>query len=479
MKKIISMSLMVVVIVALGVMYFIQTRPEPLSPSLENEDTIVAEAVNLRLIERQEEDVLSIAFITEEETHGMFSIPNEAGGVMWRWADNYEYLLDPARAREKARPAWQLTAIHQLHENSYHLDLSEFGLDPPLTTIMVAYADGTFTNIYLGGTTTDLRHNFIMVGDDPAIYTIVSVIAQRMQGTLKDILDRTPIAFAGAAHYIKIVQPGRRTVELAIIDSTDNNDDFFMAGTGLLAMLQPFPGRGVSLHGLNVNILEPFGADFRIGDVVAVSPNDLSQFGLDKPSLEFIYHSDFGELHLMFGSVFQDENGTQIYVKMADRPHVFQADFAPIIYLIDINLFQLVDRFITLINILDVNSITIDSNDPMRQFDLQINHAEAGTTNAISPTVNGIDVPEAAFRRAYQLLIALAGDAPIEQFSPNEEPEFTVTYHRNDGVGTTVVRFFNHDANFLAVSLDDEDPWFITNRRSVELMFAELQGLIN
>jgi len=474
MKKIITLSIMFVLAITLGVLYFVQTRPE--TPSNEFQENIAElPMVNLSLIRRDESSVEGVLFIAGNgnEIYGMFPVPLETG-IMWRWGDNPEYLLDPQMAREVVRPAWELTAVAQLHENTENLDLSEFGLDPPLLTMIVNYTDSSISTIRLGSTTADRRHNFIMIDDDPAIYLIITQIAQRMQATLGDILDRTPVAFHGVANYMKIIQPNRMPVELMIIDEVDSEDDpfAFIAGTGFLAMLQPFRGRGVHLMDFNTTILEPFHG-FRIGDTVAISPPDLSPFGLDIPSLEFIYHSDFGELHLKFGYTFFDENDiSQIYVKLADRPHVFKSEFEHVSHLMDINIFHFIDRFIALIPIGDVEWVEIDAQDPSRRFNLQVNH-DLEVEHLIHPTINNVPVQESTFRSIYQHIVGLTGDAAITQFTPQVAPEYTITYHRINAANTEL-RFFIYDANFFAVSLDGEDPWFVTSRRDIELLFQRL-----
>ena len=463
---------MAIIAIVLGVVYFIQMRPD----TNNNESEIISnpvDNVNLSLIRRDESSVGGVIFIAENDVYGMFPVPLETG-IMWRWGDNPEYLLDPQMAREVVRPAWELTAIAQLHATTENLDLSEFGLDPPLLTMVVTYTDDTISTIRLGGTTADRRHNFIQIDDDPAIYLIITQIAQRMQATLGDILDRTPLAFHGAANYMKIIQPNRMPLELAVIDEVDYEDDpfAFIAGTGFLAMLQPFRGRGIDLIDFNAILLEPFQG-FRIGDTVAISPPDLSPFGLENPSLEFIYHSDFGELHLKFGYTFFDENNvTHIYVKLADRPHVFKSEFAHVSHLMDINIFQFVDRFIALVPISDVERVEIEAQDPTRNFTLQVNH-DLEIEHIIHPTINGIPTQESTFRSIYQHIVGLTGDAAIPQFAPQTEPVYTITYHRLNSPNTQL-RFFNHDTNFFAVSLDGEDPWFVTRRHDLELLFQRL-----
>jgi len=239
----------------------------------------------------------------------------------------------------------------------------------------------------------------------------------------------------------------------------------------ILRLVQPMV-RNIDHSRLTNRVLEPMEA-FRLGDVISLAPSDLSPYGLDNPSLMFAYQDIFGETQLLFGDTFIEEvNGQDIefiYVKFADRPHVFRAEYAPVSVLYNLNIFLFIERFIALPSILGVERITIEAIGASRNFDMIINHGPQGSHD-IFPTINGVEVEESDFRVAYRLLIALMMEGEIEPFTPQGTPDIAITYHRPEDPDLEI-RLFAHGNNLYAVSVDGEDAWFVTHRRDVDVFF--------
>ena len=466
-KNIIAVSFLIPVIAVLAVVYFLSQRsddvPEDITPAAET----------TRLIERLEQDVAGVIFTGEGiERHGMFPLMLPDGDIVWQWLDEPEFLLNQMEARGKIRLAFDLTSIDIAQENYADVNLADFGLNPPQLTMEVVYTDETRETIRIGSQTPDMRNRFAMIGDDPRVHIVPGLHAGRTFAMLTDLLDTTLPQFSTEAQYLLIAREGEPPIELILgIDDSAMAIAGGMQGIPVLRMHQPIEGRGLNHMALENVVIEPLNAIF-ISDIISAVPTDLAAYGLDEPSMEIRYADGFGAVHLLFGDTFMHEFFGQeiphIYVKFANRPHVFAVPYAAVAEIFDINIFRFIDRFFALISISTVESVDITSANPQRNFTMVINE-EADSTR-IHPTINGADVAESDFRQIYQLLIGLQADGDIEPFEPQGEPEFIITYNMLDEPNRTL-RFFAWDSTFYAVSVDGEDAWLVTNRLAVQTLF--------
>jgi len=471
-KRTLSMSIILVLIAALAGVYFLR----PVDEEYEEDNAPPALATTF-LIQRDEHDVASVRFIWADQEYTMTSNIDENDTVTWQWQPNPEFILQPWWARDKVRPAWHFTVLDTAHEDTQGLDLAQFDLSPPRLTMEITYTDGTNKNIYFGAQTADMRNYFVMVSGSPSIYLVGNFAVDRAMADLESIIDRTLQHFTADAEYILIAQRDGPAIELAMAVSEDAEALMaFIPDGKILRLIQPFD-RGIDHSRLGYNVLEPL-SEFTLDRVVSLMPTDLSLYGLDNPSLEFMYQDEFGETHFLFGDIFtEDVNGWDvdfIYVKFADRPHVFSAEFRFASVLFDLNVFFFIDRFIALPSILGVERVTVTALEESRNLDMIINHGES---QSIAPTINGIAVEESDFRVSYRLLIALFMEGETEPFTPQVEPDITITYHRPEDPDIEI-RLFALDSNLYAVSVNGEDPWFVTHSRDVNAFFNHVTGII-
>jgi len=415
---------------------------------------------SVRLVNRSENELAKVVFQNQDgTTHVMLPFDDEEGQRQWAW-DGVDYQLTTTDTRNKIRGAFALFSNQVIHEDVHEVEglrLEDFGMSQLVVT--AHYDDGTTMNLYLGGPTSDFSAYFFMVEGNPGLFTISRLNAHRFLFALEDMLEISlPVFDAETIDYVLIAERGREVIEFSR-QPHDHFEDMTWHVMG-----QPFPGREVFLMNFGYHILEDF-ASFQFGDLVNLHPASLAPYGLDDPSLEFIYQAFHGETHLLFGDMFfKDIGGDEvayIYVKFAERPHVFEARFEQVRFLTNVNVLRFIERFIALMDIQDVESLHVQT--PDGDYEIIINHVEDSTD--IAPTVNGIEVTDRSFRVVYRQLIGLGIDGEIEPFIPSEPPEHIVTYSmlEDDDI---VIRFYAYDDNFLAVSVNGEEIWFVTNRRS-------------
>jgi hypothetical protein len=474
-KRTISMCAIFVITIALAGVYFLRRNTE------EYEDDTPPATTMVTVIQREEHEVTRVTFISEEQNYAMVPYIDENDTVIWQWEPSPEFILQPMQARELVRPAWMLNAMDIAHEDSAGLDLAQFGLNPPHLQIEAIYADGTRTNIFFGTQTADMRQRFVMISGDPAIYLVANHIAERSAAGIESVIDRSVQNFTVEAERILVAQRDLPIIELSMTYAAETIDALaaivpITPDGQLLRLVRPMD-IGIDHSRLQYRVLGHMET-FRLDSVVSLAPYDLSPYGLDNPSLVFAYQDAVGETHLFFGDTFVEEiNGWEIefiYVKFADRPHVFRAEFEPVSVLFNLNIFSFIERFVALVSILDAEAITITAQDESRNLEMIINHEES---HVIHPTINGVEIEESDFRVAYRLIIALSMEGEIEPFTPQGTPDITIVYHMiNDP--DIELRFFAVDANFYAVSVDGADAWFVTGARDVNVMFNFIAGIM-
>jgi len=478
-KRVITMTVSLVLILALGGIYFWQQRVQ--------EDPAMAEQPPLptftHLIMRSADEVESVTFIhIDGLSYTMVPVDQEGPAgfpiVSWEHAGHPDALLSQEIARGKTNMAWGLTPSETIHECNSEVNLADFGLSPAQLVLEVAYTDGTHTNVYIGYQTADRFGYFVMVSDDPGIYRISNAVATRAKATIEDMIDRHLPMFDMNAVYVNIAQ--RDTAEIEFVLSVEAMEnllqglfpEFPLGWT--LTMAQPLENWAIMHESLERHLFEQL-QNFRLGQIVSLSPASLAPYGLDNPSLEFTFANIIEEVHLQFGDIFMYEDVPHIYVKFADRPHVFKAEYNAMSVLFDFDFFRVIDRIVALIPIIDVESVTVTTGDPARNVELVMNHYYP---DQIAPTINGVAINDhRAFRTAYRLLIGISGEGEIEAHMPQGEPYVTIVYHKIDGPDTEV-RLFIADSNFFTISVNGEEAWLLTSRRGINTFFSFVSDLL-
>jgi hypothetical protein len=455
-KKTLSLIAMAIIVAALAVVYLRSSRD---GGEYEPQETLPPVPERFILSDREQSEIAKI-YVTNGEDTRLF-LPGEEwlDRFVWYLADQPDLLMDNALVQNLLRAAFNLQATDKIHEDTSGLDLAEFGFDPPTAVISAHYHNGGVATIRLGSDTPDFRHYFVTVDGDPAMYIIPRNFGGLMLLQTEDLIARgVPVIPTNMITHLRLQQREREAFEF--ID-------------GIALSPAAIAGQTIDLFNLHHYALEEFFNGFRLGAIREMFPEDLTPFGLDDPFIELFIESESETVHLLFG----DRNENEIYVKFADRPHVFTAQFAPVNHITDVNLILFLTRFLALIPIVELERAEIVHVNPERNLSLVINNDPAENSNAISPTLNGASVPEQEFRALYRTLIAIGPDSVLEPFRAEEAPEFTLTFYLLDGTKKTI-EFFDFDANFLSFSIDGDYVWAVTNRRGVEMFFTEAIRLL-
>ncbi|MCL1878531.1 MAG: DUF4340 domain-containing protein [Defluviitaleaceae bacterium] len=481
-QKILTLSTTVFITVVLAVLYFWQ-----IGRGFDEAEPEEIPSGTVGLLNRDESEVVEVVFYRggEQMNERMYErtyarpFTDRFGMLQWSYSAATGFDLRVHMVRDKVRPTWILTASDTAHENAADLDLADFGLAPPALTAEAIFYDDTRNRIHLGSRTADLQFYFAMVEGDPAIYLINAVLGERLLYTVGDMIDLSlPAMDISEAEYIRIAVRGAEPIVLGLAgaDFPPSPLAGIMEEVGgeHLIMYAPIYGIPLSHSRFLERIFDPMES-LRLREVAALVPDDLADFGLDDPALEFILRTPDRETHLKFGDTFSRGVADFIYVMEASRPHVFIADAANPATVIATEPMQIVDRALALVSIADIERVTVRMTDrvtdhmtdrvAVSEYELIFNHIP--DTSEIAPTLNGYPIDPDDARHAFRLIIGLIADADIEPFIPTSEPYRTITHHHIDGT-TTELRFFDYNANFLAVSINGGEAVFVTSRLAVD-----------
>ena len=476
-KQMITLGVAVLLLGGLLTVYFgLEARREREAAAAAAEAAEAEEPIFhlIRLVDQSEASLKRATFTTDEYSFTIEAVENEEGRITWVYADDWDVILEQPDARNMMRDVFLLSATDLVLEEVD--DPSEYGIGRLVVTGY--FRDGSQEIIRLGMMTPDHNRFYVMVDGNPALYLINAVSGNRLIQHVSELVARSvPFMEGHLLTRLYVRERGRNALEFGW-DGTEEEleDTLNQFGGAWLTMFSPFPGRELTISNFERIALEDFQG-FRPGKLIEMFPDDLGQFGLDDPILEFVMEDVLGaSFHLIFGDDHDDEH---LYMMFEDRPHVFIVNRRYIRGLLGLNPFNFIERFVALMNIVDVESITIQSVD-RGNYEIVINNfQDENERDQIAPIVNGQEVQDNAFRRFYQTLIGVIYDHDIGVQEDLGPPVITVTYYLLDeSKPPTVVEFFSYDPNFYAVRQYPYPAQFVTSRLAVEIVFDSMEGLL-
>lgn len=444
-----------------------------------------SESESLALIQKEETDLESITYqangneivllpITEKSTSEALT-----DRITWVIEDYDDVSLNSNKMSDMARIMFSMTAAKVLMDKGENL--SEYGLQPPLTTVVGKYKDGSSTILNIGVKTPAKDYYYATIEGDPAIYLLYTSVGDRANYGFNDVIDKTlPEINSDFLQYAYIHSTGNPEIEFDFKGSeAEKNADLETYGVIALTMMKPYEGREMYLSNFQTSFMEPLGT-LSLGDLVDASPSDLAPYGLDDPEGILRLKDNENELHLLFGDKADDDN---VYVKYADRPSVFLMRQSALQTIQKVDVFKFINRFVALTFIDNCDKIEITGQGTT--YVALLNHEtippeteEDEEDTIIKPTINGQEVQEKAFKTYYQSLIGISYDTEIETYVPDTDPVVTITYTMNNGEPPAVARYYEYNKDFYAVQEYDYDIHFVVSKQTVDLMYRSMADLM-
>ena len=344
-------------------------------------------------------------------------------------------------------------------------DLARYGLDPPAVVAVATLDDGATIEVYLGDRTPAGNPWYLGVPGQRTVYAVWTNHGNHYYYTVADMRgDEMPSINAEAFSYLLLQGPAIETLEIVETNPLDTRFSHLLTR---LAIVQPFAfPRAIDSEEF-AKAQATLGAP-RIDRIVSDDPGAAAGYGLAPPRYELVARDTEGaELALLFG----DERDGEIFFQVAGRATVYamQRSRAGVL---DLEPFALVDKFVLILNIENVDAVEIDH--PGGSNVLTIERTGSGDDLVESFAIDGAAMEDKPFRELYQLVIGLLGDAELPREARAAalaaQPEVRITYRMNTPDEVQSVALVPYDRQFLAVVREGAAEFMVSRAQVARLL---------
>ncbi len=313
-------------------------------------------------------------------------------------------------------------------------DLSLYGLDDP-ATVEIFLKDDTIVRYHIGKETIDKGTYYINVAGSNDVYVLNSYDSKRILVNRDNLRDRRLYLFGDSQ--IVLLEMER---DGKLLFMTDIVDEWIWKTIAPIKVNMSY----MSMEPILSSIYE-----MRVNEFIEKNPKDLTVYGLENPKYEFTAITEKGEaVNIRLGNQLTGKN--TIYAMKDNEDEVFTVSLSGLNY-IDRPLRQLVESYIYLVNIKDIEKIEVEMDGYKVEMDVSsdgenvdndifhVNGKEAQMKN---------DYGVFYARRYYRALAEISFDEIYENDVPQGEAEITITYHIKKEPHTVKLEFIPKDDTF-------------------------------
>lgn len=358
-------------------------------------------------------------------------------------------------------------------------DLSKYSLDSPLAT-----AVSGDTTINVGSLTTDGKYYYVTLNDENTVYMVNSARLGCLEYSLNDMIDKSlPKIDSNTVQELSIKYNHNDKDNILIKYDSENppaREYSERNGLATLVMEEPVANMLVYPYNLQGSVLVNIDK-LNLGDLVDIAPDDLSAYGLDTPQCSIYVADEDNSITVNSGNFVPDTDNGYVYVTVNDRPEVFTMDYNAIRPFEDASVSDFVEKFISLYQRSHVNSITIEGDktyniDFKAEGENDFREVDEGVTQDFRNTyINDKLVDRDTFTDFYELIVGIGFDEIIDNYTPQGEPEVTITFDLSDG-STDKAEYYNYNNTFYVVNKGDASS-FLVSKQTVRKVLSEAENL--
>ena len=372
--------------------------------------------------------------------------------------------VNEANARDVLTNVSKIPAVSVVEEETPG-DLIPYGLDPAAATATIDFTDGSSEVFYVGNKTGAGNTYYMMKQDDPAVYEVKLLYADRFSYTLEDMVktDVLPMINTVALERMVLKRAGQPDIETAAYVTPEGQPHIGVSG---FKVISPFSRpRDIDAEALDA-FLQNVSA-IEISGVASLDGDELDRYGLAEPRIELLEKDADNTLHVYFG----DDIGENAVACMVEGyTPVYTVDTDSISFLEELKASELADKFLLLPMIDDVEGIdvSIGGHDYAMTIERRTEEAEnEDEEDEIIETffLDGVQRDEEVFRDAYSAVIGVRADTYADDPALTEgDPVASVTYHFTAGDPLTV-SYYPYDTDFYAGAVDGETQALVAKRK--------------
>ena len=305
-------------------------------------------------------------------------------------------------------------------------DLAQYGLEPPAVVAQATLDDQTTIEVHLGDRTPAGNTWYLGLPGKRVVYSVWINHGNHYYYTLSDLRgDELPAINSEALSYLRLRGAGAPTIEVV---ETNPVDARFANLLTRLAVVQPyaFPR---AIDSEKFTEVQSLLSQPRIDRIVSDDPAAAAAYGLAPPRRELLARDAEGAVfELLIGA----ETGDEVFFQVPGRATTYAMKRSRA-GILDLRPFELVDKFLLILNIESVDAIEIEH--PGGSNRLTIERTGAGDELVETFAIDGAAIEDKPFRELYQLLIGLLADAELPAAAQasilSAAPEVRVTYLMN------------------------------------------------
>lgn len=479
-KQMLTLILAVLCLIGAGIGYLFSARY-----AKQKEEQEAAEAQADDSIELYSYDEDSIAEITFKNTDTEMTLVCEDG--TWYKKDDRKFPVDQEIAGTMASQVSTIISDKLVAQDCENLE--DYGLDAPALTIAFTITDGSQVTLMLGDESTAAGGYYAYTSLSDTVYVFTSSVFTSYDYTEKELIEieDTPSI---TADYVTQLS----------VKSKDGTQDFRAVYD---------EENAVSKDIYSWDIKKPF-KETVAGDVYALSElfgnytaleyvqcEDYTgrhdkKYGLNKPSwvIDVDYYTvqqdvdsdgedvEAEEIHIPHAYQLsvgkKDSSGEYYYVKPADSERVYTMDAAMVENMVQIDAMSCIYANIYIGTVYSLNEIDMDVKGKSYHMELTRTEtetekeegADSETETNFSASINGKEVDEEAFRKAYGAAGTLSYNGVIdESVKADDTPYCTVAMHEEKRDVT--ISFLPYDEKSYRVNVDGTQL-FLTDKAAAE-----------
>lgn len=304
-------------------------------------------------------------------------------------------------------------------------DVSEFGLTSPIATVTVRYESDTLT-LEVGGVVTGQDARYARLPNSDIVYSWRN--ASIFTGNKEEFipLELTPTASAVSEGPKSVTFGGScREKPLTLAQATDSE----------LWVISSEDSKSTKQDVVDKTVMRLWGLSADSAALYMPTEEQLAEYGLDTPysTAEFTYLDSSGKEQSVKICASAPVDG-QVFLTLNDRPIIYSVHAEKLSWL-DLQYQQVRSNLPTLFPITSVERVDLSGPDFQKAYTI----THTGNQFTVMDQ-DGHSVEESIFRKFYQCLIGIPGEAFSEELPPENAPELLrITFHFSDGQNDVII----------------------------------------
>jgi hypothetical protein len=386
----------------------------------------------------------------ERETEKLIFVKDENDNE-WKlqYPENVKY--DPSKLSSAAINFSSVFIEKLIEENTS--DLAQYGLDKPVV-VTAKMQDGTVEILEIGSLTPTGGAYYVKKKDENTVYTADTYTIEKVILTEKDIREAT--LFKVTTEDFKGLSMNRKGQ--LVFNAKYENEKWVLT--------EPIKGNA------NTSAIYPMLeaiSQTQIDKIVEQNPQNLGEYGLDKPSYELEFETVDGKTRILLGK--EDPQNSLTYMMIDGVNEVYTISSEPYTFL-DKPIEEIVESFAYIVSIWDVERIEVEMDG--YKLDLKLDTDPDRDSEKDKFYVNGKDASmkdendKQPFRAYYQSLIGVTLSSVEPAAQPTGNPEITFTYYLKIDPKVMKVEFIPKDDRYYYVVRNGEYSGLVVDKRKFD-----------